>query len=67
MKKLLVTAAGLLLVSVFLVSLFLGSLGPTTAQETSPAFAVLTGTAYRLVDQTVIDGVIVNQTQVYQR
>lgn len=41
-----------------------GRIGVAQAQETAPAFAVLTGTAYRLVDQTIIDGVVHDQTQV---
>lgn len=55
-----ITAGRALLVLVLLVSLFLSSTAPTAAQET--AFGTLTGTAYRLVDQTIVDGVVVDQT-----
>ncbi len=41
-----------------------GRSGVAGAQDPTPAFAILTGTAYRLVDQTIIDGVIHDQTQV---
>ena len=42
--------------AVFLGGLFLGTTSPTAAQET--AFGSLRGTAYRLVDQIIVDGVI---------
>ena len=32
--------------------------------QTPPAVAALTGTAYRLVDQTIVDGVVVDETEV---
>ena len=39
-------------------------MGLIGAQETTPARAVLSGTAYRLVDQTIVDGYVVDETQV---
>ena len=49
---------------VLLAGLFPGGTVSTAAQETAPAFGTLTGTAYRLVELIIVDGVIVNQTQV---
>ncbi len=53
-----------LLVLVLLGSAFLGSTSPTAAQVPTPAVATLTGTAYRLVDQAIVDGVVVDETEV---
>ncbi len=53
-----------LLVLVFLASLFLGSLGSTQAQEEAPVFGALRGTAYRLVERIIVDGVIVDEIEV---
>ncbi len=39
------------------------STGSTAAQETTPASATLTGTAYRLVYQTIVDGYVVDETK----
>ena len=36
---------------------------PAAAQEPPPATAALTGTAYRLVDQTIVDSVVVDETE----
>ncbi len=52
----------ILLALVLVGSAFLGSTGPAAAQTPTPAMATLTGTAYRLVDQTIVDGVVVDET-----
>ncbi len=53
-----------LLILVLLGSAFVGSTGPAAAQTPEPALAALTGTAYRLVDQTIVDGVVIDETEV---
>ena len=46
-----------------LLAAFMGATAVTHAQTTpAPAVATLTGTAYYLVDQTIVDGVVVDET-----
>ena len=47
-----------------LLLLTAGTAGVARAQEETPVFGTLTGTAYRLVDQTIVDGVIVDEIEV---
>ena len=51
-----------LLALALLLAAVVGSTGPAAAQTPTPAVATLSGTAYRLVDQTIVDGVVVDQT-----
>lgn len=42
--------------------MFLGSTGLATAQAPPPGVGTITGTASSLVDQTIVDGVVIDQT-----
>jgi hypothetical protein len=50
-----------LLVLVLFGSAFLGSTAPVAAQAPAADVGTITGTAYRLVDQTIVDGLVVDQ------
>ena len=45
-----------------LLAAVMGVMAVTHAQTPTPAVATLTGTAYHLVDQTIVDGVVVDET-----
>lgn len=47
-----------------LVAAFAGGWPTAHAQDTTPALAALSGTAYELVDQTIVDGIVIDETQV---